>query len=73
VSVSDEQFEALGNRVATIEEREQMPLAYQREARELAEVLGKVQFLDVERLTRAEERIAARERPWWRRLVGGKG
>jgi hypothetical protein len=73
VSVSDEQFEALGNRVATIEEREQMPLAYQREARELAEVLGKVQFLDVERLKRAEERIAALERPWWRRLVGGKG
>ena len=66
----EERFEAVEQRIGVIEEREQMPLAYQREAGELAEALQRVQHLDVERLQRAEARLAELERPWWRRVLG---
>lgn len=42
--MTEEQFNALTARVAVIEEREQMPLAYQREAHELAAALDNAQM-----------------------------
>ena len=59
----EERFEAVERRIGTVEEREQMPLAYQREAQELAVALNKVQLLDVERLQRLEARVRVLEEP----------
>jgi hypothetical protein len=65
----EERFEAMERRVGAVEEREQMPLAYQREAQELAAALEHVQLVDAERLGALELRVQQLERGWWLRLA----